>query len=104
MKKEKPSFIMYKDYWQWFKLLSDAELGNLTRAIFDYERNGILPQDLGDKESLAFAVIKENLDRDRQKYEETCERNKKIARARWEKLKDCGISNMPFDTDGNGTL
>ena len=104
MRKEKKSFIMYTDYWQWFKLLSDAELGHLTRAVFDYERNGILPQDLDEKESIAFAMVKENLDRDKINYEATCLRNQQIAKARWKKLKESGVASIPFDTDGTDPI
>ena len=104
LRKEKKSFIMYTDYWQWFKLLSDAELGHLTRAVFDYERNGILPQDLDEKESIAFAMVKENLDRDKIKYEATCLRNQQIAKARWKKLKESGVASIPFDTDGTDPI
>ena len=89
--KVKKSFVLYHDYWNWFTLLSDEELGKLIRAVFRYEREKILPEKLGEKTEIAFFMIKDTLDRDREKYEIVCNRNKEIAKLRWKKMKDCGI-------------
>lgn len=100
--KPKKSFIMYHDYWEWLKLLSDEELGKLIHTIFDYEREQIIPEGLEIKLSMAFAMIKETLDRDREKYEVVCNRNKEIARMRWQKMQECGIEPTADDL-GNCT-
>ena len=89
--KSKKSFVLYNDYLQWLKLLSDEETGKLIRAIFTYENDRTLP-DFSDKRTeIAFYMIKENLDRDRKKYEKVCEKNKENAQARWKKMKQNGI-------------
>ena len=89
--KVKKSFVLYHDFRIWFSLLTDEELGRLIRAIFDYEMNKILPENLNEKEQIAFYMIKDTLDRDREKYERVCNRNKENARVRWEKMKKYGI-------------
>lgn len=97
--KLKKSFVLYHDYWNWFRLLTDEELGKLIRAIFYYEREQTEPYDLNEKTMIAFYMVKDTLDRDRAKYEAVCNRNKENARIRWQKMKDCGIELPPEATD-----
>ncbi len=85
---QKKSFVMYHDYWEWLKLLSNEELGMLLRCVFAYEREQTLPKELNGKLEMAFAMIKENLDRDREKYEVVCKRNKEVAKLRWKKMQE----------------
>lgn len=89
--KVKKSFVLYHDFRNWFSLLTDEELGRLIRAIFDYEMNKELPENLNEKEQIAFFMVRDILDRDREKYERVCTRNKENARVRWEKMKKYGI-------------
>ncbi len=89
--KVKKSFVLYHDFRNWFSLLTDEELGRLIRAIFDYAINGTLPEKLNEKEQIAFYMVRDTLDRDREKYERVCNRNKENARVRWEKMKKFGI-------------
>ncbi len=86
--KLKNSFILYHDYWNWFRLLTDEELGQLLRAIFCYEKERNLPEFLNEKTQFVFNMIKELLDRDREKYENICNRNREIAKLRWNKTED----------------
>ena len=89
--KVKKSFVLYHDFRNWFSLLTDEELGRLIRAIFDSEMNKELPENLNEKEQIAFFMVRDILDRDREKYERVCNRNKENARVRWEKMKKYGI-------------
>ena len=70
----KNSFIMYYDYGEHFNLLSDSELGGLIRAIYEYEKNEVIPQ-LDGVLKMAFSFIKCQLDIDKAKYNAICERN-----------------------------
>lgn len=88
--KMKKSFTLYHDYWEWFKLLTDEELGRLIRAIFMYERESAMPKNLDPKLEIAFAMIKESLDRDKLKYEQVCSRNREVAKLRWQKARTSG--------------
>ena len=75
MDKEKVSFLMYLDYEEHFKLMTDEQLGQLLRAIMEYEKTRQVPQ-LDGMVKMAFSFIKAQRDRDREKYEEKCAKNK----------------------------
>jgi hypothetical protein len=75
----KSSFLIYLDYKEQFELLSDAELGQLLRAIMLYEETGEITE-LSGMLKMAFSFIKTQLDKDRQKYEEMCEKNRENAK------------------------
>lgn len=73
---EKNSFLIYLDYEEHFNLLSDEELGILIRALIKYEKTGEIPI-LDSSLKMAFSFIKTQLNKDRKKYENKCEMNKK---------------------------
>ncbi len=77
---DKNSFIMFVDYKEKFKKLSDEQMGKLIRAVFDYEDSGVEP-DMDDLiVSMAFDVIKVDLDKNHAKYEEIVEKRKEAGR------------------------
>ena len=39
----KSSFILYYEYEEQLSILSDEEMGKLIRAVFNYEKTGIVP-------------------------------------------------------------
>ena len=88
MDKEKISFLMYLDYEEQFSLLSDEELGQLMRAIMQYEKTGNIPE-LKGVIKMAFSFIKQQLDRDEEKWQEEkkkrSEAGKKGMAKRWKK-------------------
>lgn len=86
--KTKTFFIMHHNYWNWFKLLTDEELGKLIRAVFLYEKEQKEPQTLDEKLTILFFMIKDALDKDRAKYESVCNKNKANAEIRWQKTKE----------------
>lgn len=69
---EKKSFLMNVDYEEQLEDLTNEELGILMRAIFKYEKDGTEPKFSGLLK-MAFAFIKENLNRNREKYDKRCE-------------------------------
>lgn len=73
--KEKKSFVMYLDYEEQFNMLTDEELGVLIRAIIEYEKTKEIPK-LDGIVKMAFSFIKGQLDRDREKYDEKCKKNR----------------------------
>lgn len=76
---DKNSFLIYIDYEEQFDLLTDEQLGQLMRAIVKYEKTGeIIKLDSATK--MAFSFIKAQLDRDREKYNERCEKNRENAK------------------------
>lgn len=71
--KEKESFILYNSFYEPIKALKNEQLGKLLRAIFNYTINGEITQD--DEIMVAFMFIKNQIDRDAEKWED--ERNKR---------------------------
>ena len=76
---EKVSFLMYLDYEEQFNLLTNEELGQLVRAIMQYEKTRQEPE-LEGTLKMAFSFIKTQLDRDREKYNKKCEKNRENAK------------------------
>lgn len=76
---DKNSFLMYLDYEEQFNLLTDEQVGQLMRAIMQYEKTGNIPE-LDGMLKIAFSFIKAQLDRDREKYNKKCEKNKENGR------------------------
>lgn len=76
---DKISFLMYLDYEEQFELLTDEQLGQLMRAIMKYEKTNEIPQ-LDGILKMAFSFIKTQLDRDREKYQAKCEKNRENAK------------------------
>ena len=82
------SFILYLDNAIIFDQLNDEESGKLIKAIFKYQSSGVTP-DFSKNPALAmgFSVFKMSLDRDSEKYQERCEKNRANGkRVEWQML------------------
>ena len=78
MKNERrKSFILYLDNSIILDQLTDEESGKLIKAIFKYQSSGVTP-DFSKNPALAmgFSVFKMSLDRDSEKYQKRCEKNR----------------------------
>lgn len=82
--KPKNYFKLKQEYWDWLKLLTNEELGSLLRAIYLYEREQKLPEALEPQVTMAFTVIKNNLDNEKIQYEKLCSSNRQKAFVRWQ--------------------
>lgn len=78
------SFILYTSDYQLIEGLTDGQLGQLTRALFIYARDGEVVN-LEPVVRMAFVFIKDKIDRNQQKYQKKCERNRENIRKRWNK-------------------
>lgn len=78
------SFILYTSDYQLIEGLTDEQLGQLTRALFIYARDGEVIN-LEPVVRMAFIFIKDKIDRNQQKYQKKCERNRENIRKRWNK-------------------
>lgn len=67
------SFILYTSYYALIEGLTDEQLGQLTRAIFLYARDGEVIN-LEPVVRMAFAFIKDDMERNQTKYKEKVER------------------------------
>lgn len=72
----KKAFLMYYEYEEQLKDLSDEELGKLVRAMFKFEKLGFEDENLTPLASMAFGFIKRNLIRDRENYDKRSETSK----------------------------
>ena len=72
-KSNKKSFILYQDQQEIFENLTDNKVGKLIKAIFQYA--GGSKQELTHSLNVAFIPIRQNLDRNFEKWERIRERN-----------------------------
>lgn len=79
------SFIIYTSYLKIFEQLTDAQLGQLTRHMLYFAKTGEEPNIEDPIVKLSFAFIKDDMERNKRKYEEKCERLRANARKRWDK-------------------
>ena len=93
------SFILYTSYYALIEGLTDEQLGQLTRAIFLYARDGKIIK-LDPVVRMAFGFIIDDIKRNKAKYEEKVERwranGKKGGRPRKnqeDKQKPIGLEN-----------
>lgn len=94
----KESFILYLEHQAVFEMLTDEQAGQLIKNIFEYEKTGQVPK-MEQMLNVAFIPIKQDLDKNRAKYEKVVERNKKNIEKRWQnKLPD----NTKNTTGKNG--
>ena len=102
------SFILYTSYYALIEGLTDEQLGQLTRAIFLYARDGETIS-LEPVVRMAFAFIKDNIERNQDKYQAKCEKNRQIALERERKKREArekaGNTNVhersPYDNDND---
>lgn len=73
MKRTAKSFPVYLDYSKAVTKLSDAEAGQLFKALLEYADSGQEPQLEGSLYAV-FAIMQNQLDRDTEKYAQKCER------------------------------
>lgn len=77
MKTEKQSFVLYHDIRGPLKLLNDEQRGKLFMAIIDYSEFGVQPEFQDAALDMAFAFVRNTLDRDRAAWED--KREKRVA-------------------------
>lgn len=76
---------MYYEILEQTSTLTDEQFGALIRATIKYDRNGDLPKFDDPLVQISFNFVKIIVDKDKQNYEEICEKNKENAQKRWSK-------------------
>lgn len=72
-----------------FSFLTDEQAGKVIKALANYYIEGIEPEDLDESiTQMVFSHLQENADWSLNKYQRTCDRNKKVSDARWSKKQD----------------
>ena len=82
------AFMIYKDNRVLFDAQTDEAAGKLIKAVFAYICDG---EDLETDDgmiNMAYQVLRNAFDRDAEKYQATCERNRENQRRRWERKKE----------------
>lgn len=69
----KNSFVLYTEYAKHIELLSMEQRGALLTAIMAYETDEEMPE-MDGMTQMAFSFIKEQLDRDSERHESTCQK------------------------------
>jgi hypothetical protein len=79
---KKESFIIYKSFFGPISQLNDHQMGELFRAIFEYQING---KDVNHESEIfmAFQFFKNQFQIDLKKYEKVCEKRSAAASKRW---------------------
>ncbi len=72
---KKDSFVVRNEIEKQTAMLSDAQMGQLFRAMLQFNR-GAEPALSDPLVSLAFSFVRDSMERDRAKYEATCEKRK----------------------------
>ena len=80
---KQPGVMLYFDIRPCLARLTMDEQGQLFNAILNYGEDGIEP-DFDYMLGIAWDFIKPRLERDRERYEEVCEKRRQAAQARWE--------------------
>ncbi len=71
----KKGFIIHENFYEQLSLLTKAECGSLFLALFDYHREGKLPQGFSPLLTAVFICFRQAMDQDRITYENRCESN-----------------------------
>ncbi len=82
--KERKSFIVYYDWYYLIKDLSNEQIAELVRAMFAYNKDGIVWDFKDERVVGIFDFMKNTFDRDNEKYERRCRKNAENAKKRWE--------------------
>ena len=75
------SLVLYTSYYDKFKKLSDEQFGKLIRLVFQYQEDGIVPEIEDIVISIAFDVIRHDLDINNAKYEMIIQKRKEAGSA-----------------------
>ena len=92
----KKSFVIYNDYEKYFSQLDLAERGRLITAIFDFQINGVEPEELSPAAYMAFSFMRDQFRRDDEKYQRRVERSRKNG-AKGGRPKDSGSLAENFE-------
>ena len=79
---KKESFIIYKSFYGPISQLNDHQMGQLFRAIFEFQIEG-KEIDPGSEVFMAFQFFKNQFQIDLKKYEKVCEKRSEAASKRW---------------------
>ena len=98
MGKEQKGFVVYGDVHAVVDELTDEQTGKLFKAMIAYFTTGKAPKFDGILKYV-WIPIKQQMDRDKEKYDAKCEKNRKNIKEYWERTKE----NERIQTNTNAT-
>lgn len=96
---KKKSFLVYYDMIEQLDVLTDVEVGVLFRAVILFAKEGVIPKFDDKALTVLFLGMKSQIERDEQKYQERCNKNRNAAKNRWRK--DDNMSPQQSKKDAN---
>lgn len=72
---EKKSFVVRHENAEQFDMLTDEQLGQLFRAMYRFSKNKTEPDFEDPMLKMLFSIIRGQIERDAEKYEEACQKN-----------------------------
>ena len=87
-------FLLYADDADLFAQLDDVGRSSVIMALFEYFISGTIPDNMESTRHVVFSVIKRNIDRDREKYQRTCEKKRESQRQRWRRKGAKDVHNV----------
>ena len=100
MGKEQKGFIVYGDIQDVLNELDDAQVAQLFRGLVDYFVDGKDPKFTGILK-FVFIPIKQQMDRNAEKYEKKCEKMRENANKRWKNTNES--KSMQLDANDANT-
>ena len=98
MSKDQKGFIVYGDIKAVIDELTDEQVAQLFRGMVEYFTTGKAPKFSGVLK-FVWITIKQQMDRDKEKYDAKCEKNRENIKAYWERTKE----NERIRTNTNAT-
>ena len=86
MSKDQKGFVVYGDIEESLNELSDEQVANLFRGMVSYFNTGKEPKFSGLMK-MVFIPIRQQMDRDTDKYEKKCAKNRESIQKYWDKVK-----------------
>ena len=84
MAERKSSFILYLDNIAQWNMLTDGQAGTLIKALFAYVQNGEQFRSEDGMLRMAFSFIAAQIDRDAEKYSDTCKKRAANVKKRYQ--------------------
>ncbi len=84
---EKKSFLLYKDFWEPIRELTNEQLGRLFRAIYEFQAEGIIDE-VDPDIRMVWKFFMKQFKIDDEKYEQICQKNRENQQKRWKQERD----------------
>lgn len=93
-----PGIVIYLEHEQLIQCLDVQGKADLLDALLEYAKTGIIPDIKTDTVKIVFLAMSAKINKDKEKYQKTCDRNKNNAGTRWQSKDTNENKNVPDDT------